>query len=294
MEEAPANKVITDWKGIISFLFITFTITYGIEGILILSGVSLLIKGLGQYMVAVVMWIPALATILTIKFVTREGFGITNIRFGGWRPYVKAGLIIPACFLLIYGLTWILGLGQPDWTLKHFRSLFADASVKAPDMPSPIIVWPAIFLVSLIVGPFVNSVFAFGEELGWRGYLLPKLLPLGKFRAYLLIGIIWGFWHLPLVLAGFMYPGHSLAGALMFTVLTTVLGIYINEVTLRHGSSFLAGWVHGIINTQRLGMLALLFPNVDPWLGGFSGALGIGVWLILGIWEMRRNTVSHN
>jgi hypothetical protein len=88
---------------------------------------------------------------------------------------------------------------------------------------------------------------------------------------------------------GFMYPGNPFAGVLMFVTLTTVFGIYMNELTLRHNSSILAGWIHGVFNTQRLGMWVLLFPNVNPWLGGFSGVLGIGIWLILGIWETRRS-----
>ena len=157
-------------------------------------------------------------------------------------------------------------------------------------MPSPRVIWPVLFLASVFVAPFVNSVFAFGEELGWRGYLLPKLLPLGKFRAYVLLGIIWGAWHWPLVFVGFMFPDHPFAGVLMFTALTTVFGIYMNELTLRHDSTILASWIHGVFNAQRLGIWALLFPKVNPWLGGVSGMVGIGVWSILALWESRRST----
>lgn len=283
------NNVMIDRKGITAFTVITFVITYTIEGALFLSGAPLMLKGLGQYVVAVVMWVPALATVLTIKYVTHEGFDLANIRFGGWRPYVSVGLLVPTCFILIYGLTWMLGLGEPDWTLQHFKDLFARAGAEVPSIPPPLVIWPALFAVSVLIVPFINGVFAFGEELGWRGYLLPKLLPLGKFWAYALLGIIWGLWHLPLVLVGFMYPEAPLAGVLMFTTLTTVFGIYINELTLRYRSSILAGWAHGVFNTQRLGVWALLFPNVNPWLGGFSGILGIGIWFLLGLWEYRRS-----
>ena len=279
-----------DRKGIAAFLLITFVVTYAIEGALILYGVSPLAKGLGQYTIAVVMWVPALATFLTVRFVTREGFRSTNIRFGEWRGYVKVGLVVPACFVLVYGLTWLLGLGRPDWTLEHFRSMFVAAGMEAPVIPSPVVIWPVFFMVSILVAPFINSVFGFGEEVGWRGYLLPKLLPLGKFWAYGALGIIWGAWHWPLVLVGFMYPGHTFAGLIMFTALTTVFGSYINELTLRHRSSILAGWIHGVFNTQRLGVWAALFPDVDPWLGGFSGIIGVSTWLILGAWECRHRT----
>ena len=52
-----------------------------------------------------------------------------------------------------------------------------------------------------------NVLFTFGEEYGWRGYLLPRLLPLSEIRATLLVALIWGPWHVPLLLAGLNYPG---------------------------------------------------------------------------------------
>lgn len=289
MNDIPSQDVKIDWKGITAFLLITFVMTYTIEGAIILSGVSPLIKGLGQYTVLAVMWVPALATFLTVKFITHEGFAKTNIRFGSWKPYLQVGLIFPVCFIMIYGLSWLLGLGQPDWTMEHFKSQFIMYGQEVPSIPSPFVIWPAIFLFSILIGPFFNSIFGFAEELGWRGYLLPKLMPLGKLKAYLLVGLIWGAWHWPLVLVGFMYPGYPIAGVIMFTAMTTVLGIYMNEMTLRQRSSILAGWIHGVFNTQRLGIWGILFPTINPLLGGFSGIIGIGVWFILGMWEVRHN-----
>lgn len=278
----------TDWKGLSSYLLVTFVVTYAIEVWLIRGHTSPILKGLGQYVVAAVMWVPALGAVVTMKFVTHEGFGIANIRVGDWRPYVTSAVVLPACFVVIYATTWLLGLGEPDWTLSEFRRQFAAAGLDVPHVPAPALLWPALFLAVCVVAPFVNALFGFGEELGWRGYLLPKLLPLGKVRAYVLLGIAWGLWHAPLVFAGFMYPGHPLSGTLMFIGLTTSLGIYMNELTLRHRSSVLAGWIHGVFNSQRLGVWALLFPVTTPLVGGFSGAIGLVTWLGLGVWEARR------
>ena len=72
-------------------------------------------------------WEAALATVLTIKFVTREGFAITNFRLGSWRPYVKVALVVPATFALIYGITWLLGLGHPVARQQTSACLFRDA-----------------------------------------------------------------------------------------------------------------------------------------------------------------------
>jgi hypothetical protein len=285
------EKTPFDRRGIFSFLAITFVVTYAIEGALILGGFRIVpgATSWGQYVILAVMWVPGAAAVLTVKLVTREGFGALGLRFGSWRPYAAAGLIVPACFLVIYSLTWLLGLGQADWKLASFLDQIAKQSAgEMPPMPSPFLIWPAIFFATLVVAPFFNGLFGFGEELGWRGFLLPKLMPLGKPRAYGLLGLIWGLWHLPLVLVGFTYPGHPLLGVLMFVGLTSTFGIYVNELALRHRSSILAGWAHGVFNSQKLGAWALLFPGVNPLLGGYAGVLGVGVWLALGLFEARR------
>ncbi|MGD1049260.1 MAG: CPBP family intramembrane glutamic endopeptidase, partial [Candidatus Krumholzibacteriaceae bacterium] len=265
-----------DRRGVFSFLTITFVITYAIEGALILSGfrITRLPAMYGQLVVAAVMWVPALATVLTIRFITREGFAIANIRVGSLRPYFASALIVPLCFVIIYGLTWLLGLGRPQWDLgQYIATLHPAGGAGIPHMPSPALVLPALFVVTLVAAPFINGLFGFGEELGWRGYLLPKLMVLGKPRAYTLLGIIWALWHMPLILIGFTYPGHPVLGIVVFMALTITLGIYINELTLRHRSSILAGWIHGVFNSQKLGVWAVLFPAMNPLIGGFAGVV---------------------
>jgi len=103
--------------------------------------------------------------------VTREGFGVANLRLGSWKPYLATALLVPGGFALIYDLTWLFRLGAPDWQLKGFQAFLAAHGAR-PLPPSQFL--PLILLVSLLLAPFVNSLFGFGEELGWRGYLLPK------------------------------------------------------------------------------------------------------------------------
>ncbi len=279
-----------DRKGVSAFLIITFTLTYLIEGALIWAGFRIDEQPavLGQLAIVGVMWTPALATVLTVKLVTREGFAGTNLRFGSWRPYVKTGLVIPAAFALIYALTWLLGLGAPDWRLIQFQAQMEAMGADLSQMPPPARILPITLLTTLLFTPFINSAVAFGEELGWRGYLLPKLMPLGKAKAYLLLGVIWGLWHAPLVLIGFNYPGYPFLGLLWMVGLMTALGSYINELTLRHRSTFLAAWMHGVFNSQGYGVWRLLFPAVNPLWGGMTGLIAILVWSALGIREIKR------
>ena len=145
------SHTMVDRKGIVSFLVITFGITYAIEGMLILAGfrIAEIPPLYGQFIIAGVMWVPALATVLTIKLITREGFDITGFRIGALRPYLTSALVVPACFIATYALTWLLGLGQPDWQMADFRSLLASTGVDTSTIPSPGLVLPAVMRLRL-------------------------------------------------------------------------------------------------------------------------------------------------
>ncbi len=284
-------------KGITAFLLITFGITYLAEGILILSGfrITSLPAAFGQYVILGVMWVPAVAAWITTRFITHEKVSSLHLRFGpSWKPYLATALLIPLAFILTYLLTWLLGIGRPDWQLVSFFSLFVGTGVDMSTAPSPALLLTALFFISLVPGPFFNSIFGFGEELGWRGFLLPRLMlrlkdqPMGKAKAYLLLGAIWGLWHAPLIAIGFKYPGSPILGILFMMLLTTALGFYINELTLHYKSAILAGWIHGVFNSQAYGILpALLFPTINPFLGGNTGIVGLVVLTLLGFGTMQ-------
>ena len=278
-------------KGIISFLLITFGITYLMEGILILSGfrVTLVPAVIGQYTLMIAMWVPALATFITTRFITKEKLSSTLLSFGpSVKPYIFSALVIPVVFIITYLLTWALGLGKPDWQLASFFELIASTGADMSTAPSPSLILLLLFVISLFAAPFINSLAAFGEEWGWRGYLLPRLMPLGKWKAYLIVGIVWGLWHAPMVAVGFNYPGTPILGIVMMVLLTSALGIFINEMTLHYQSAVLAGWIHGVFNSQAYGIWRmLLFAGTDPVLGGITGLVGIAVIAFMGLITMR-------
>jgi membrane protease YdiL (CAAX protease family) len=106
-------------------------------------------------------------------------------------------------------------------------SVAAGLSEFNPDTDKPL--WYVLLLL-LLVGTPVSSVLALGEEYGWRGYLLPKLLPLGEVKASIILALIWAPWHLPLLLAGLNYLGKDPLAVLVFM---TAIGIGLSLLFTR-------------------------------------------------------------
>jgi membrane protease YdiL (CAAX protease family) len=107
-----------------------------------------------------------------------------------------------------------------------------------------------VALLSLPLQALFLTPFAFGEEWGWRGYLLPQLLPLGQWRALLISGAIWGFWHAPLILLGFNYPEHLVLGVLLMAIYCVIVGTILGWTQLATGSIWPAVLGHASINAS--------------------------------------------
>ncbi|QGY41782.1 CPBP family intramembrane metalloprotease [Pseudodesulfovibrio cashew] len=263
------------------YLALTFAATFALEGWLILRGVRFDgdVLGAGQSLwLMAVMWIPGLSALVVTRFV--EGSPLKaglSLRIGPLAPYLLTVVLTPLAFAAMYGLTWALGLSSPDPSLTVLAAHTGGEEILTPD-----IVFKLLLPMSIFLGPLINFIFGLGEEIGWRGFLLPRLMVLGKVRAHLLLGVIWGLWHAPLIWAGFNYPGYPVAGMAMMCVLCLAFGLFINEMTLRYDSALLAGFIHAAVNAQGFGIWPWLFPGTDPILGGGAGLTAVLVWILIG------------
>ena len=152
----------------------------------------------------------------------------------------------------------------------------------------------SIQLARLSVLDFVLVILVVGEELGWRGYALPKLLEKrSPLIASLIIGVLWGAWHLPtFFIAGtpqFRQP------IIAFLVLTTAYSILLSWLFLHTGGSvLLATLFHGAINIFQGFFLA----GVDPasrywWLALSYGTAALALAAVLGFSLSRRRPAGH-
>ncbi len=280
-----------NWTALAWFLGITFGVTYALEFAMVAAGLrfeSGLTAQFGQYVVAGAMWIPALAAFVTAKVIIKEDTNRFGLRFGALKPYVVWWAAMPATFALIYAISWGLGLATPDFQMKGFFGLLAANGADMSSAPPPGLLILLLFGTSVLAGSVFNTLFALGEEIGWRGYLLPHLMPLGRPAAYAIGGVIWALWHLPLILAGFTYPGYPVLGLVVFILLVSAINVIENELYLRCGNSTLiAAWFHSLFNSQKLGIWTLIFVGINPLIGGYAGLVGIVIFGIAAIVVVR-------
>ncbi|MBA2284357.1 MAG: CPBP family intramembrane metalloprotease [Ktedonobacteraceae bacterium] len=279
-----AQPKAVDWTGVGLFLLFTFGISWTIWIGLRALDVPFLIR------TSIGMFGPALAAVLT-RLLRREGFADAGLRLrargqrgAGWM-YLAAYLVPP--LLIAAGIGLVLLVGYQHWALsQHIHQL---GIVLQHQLTQRHTTLPANTTINTLVqinlitsvalaftfGIVFNMLFTFGEEFGWRGYLLPRLAPLGGLRAAILVGLIWGFWHAPLIiLDGYNYPGQPWLGVLMMMLFTTLLSVIFAWLRFRSGSVWPSTLAHAAYNAQ-LGFPVLLLSTSNPLLGAPIGLLGL-------------------
>lgn len=214
---------------------------------------------------------PFLAALITSAvFDGGAGVGRMLRRFLIWRVgfgwYLFVLLWPVALSLAVIGIHALLVGEQPDFTRLPFMA-FAP-----PDAPSPWIIVPFLLVQQLLFGS------AMGEEIGWRGYALPRLQARtnSALLASVILGALWGLWHLPLALT----PGDPIYGNFVWVSLGII------------ASAVLYTWVFN--NTRGSLLLALLFhasqaatgvmlpaSGAHPLIGvaiGWAAAIGVVLW----------------
>jgi len=197
-------------KALAVFLGLTFGLTISLTVITRLAGFTLFDTSsmVSQIVVLIAMFAPAISAIITQKFVLRLPLKGLGLKFGPWRMYLKTYGLIILLFTINYVITWLFFL-KPDFTLTSFLNQF-NISVVLP-LSAPIMIL-LLSLLTFVVAPIANLIPSLGEEIGWRGFLLPTLEPLGKARAAVLSGLIWGLWHTPMILLlGFLYGKEAIS-----------------------------------------------------------------------------------
>lgn len=268
---------------VLLFVLIALGGTWGIEYHLISQGIRFdtdIVRYTPLPWLFATMWMPTVAALLVSLVVERaspmEVMRSLSMRIGSLGPYLLIVLLAPVIYAAMYGLSWAFGLTAPDLALS---TLPAQGYEEITSETILTVMLP----LSAAIGPFMHFPFALGEEIGWRGFLLNRLMPLGKRVAYPVVALVWGLWHAPLIWVGFNYPNHPVAGIALMCVMTFAFGLFLNELFLGYRSTILAAFIHAAFNAQGFGIWIWLFPGVNPLLGGGTGLVAVLVWGVTGI-----------
>lgn len=284
-------------KRIFIYLAVTFLLTYGYCFAIIYplaNGENLLgiPAAATQFLVAAGMFFPAIGVLLT-RLITKEGFKNCWLR-----PNFKGNI---KTYLLAYfgpGILTVLGIllyfviykENFDPNCSYLMATLEAAGTTADQLPVPLHVLLIIQgIEALFIGPILNFFTCFGEEWGWRGYLLPKMSEKFSLIPMLLInGVIWGLWHAPLTAIGHNYgmgySGFPFTGILMMCLFCTVLGVFFSYISLKTKSCIPAVLGHGAVNSFSAIGIYFTKDGGNPFIGPApTGIIGMIPFIIVGI-----------
>ena len=286
------NTERVDVRGAVSFVALAYLPAWLLTLPMWLTGEGLS-WAWSPLVLVLMMFMPAVAAFVVNKWISpRPGWlratGVTNE--GGvrrwWGYLLLAWLAPPLVMVLALVVGYLLGVYQADWTgFSGLAEQMRSGVVGAPQGPA----WPLALtqIGQVFLLGWLNVVPAFGEEWGWRGYLVPALLPLGQPGAMLTTGVLWGLWHAPVLVLGYNYPNVPVVVSFLMMVCFCVLvGVLLSWLRLASGSVWPAVVAHAFLNASA--GLSLVFgaaghpaDNVSAGLLGWTGWLVLAVLILL-------------
>jgi membrane protease YdiL (CAAX protease family) len=244
------------------FLVATFAITGAIQALIAVRGGPL--EG-HVLLVLAMMWTPGLVS-LACRLAMREGIADVSFRLGRRpaRSYLVAWLMPVAVGLLAYGPAWASGL-------ETFEA--PSGSSFGLDGTSGPLRFAVTVGIVLTLGTALSAISALGEEIGWRGYMLTRLIEARVPHPVLASGVIWGLWHVPLILSGQYAAGpYPLLSASMFMISIVAGAVVAADVRLRSGSVWPAVLFHSAWN-------AVIQGAFDVFTRGGGASTTTSIWI---------------
>lgn len=268
----------------VQFAVLTCSMSWAVAGIAILLGLREA-KGLIYTIFAsAYMFLPSVCTVILQKLHKEKPFSNVNISFRLNWWFLVAGLTPVVCVFAAFGINLLFPNVSFSANYEGLLSILPEDQMEIAKQQLskfPPVVFLLIQIInSLIAGYTINAIFAFGEELGWRGYLLKELNHKKLLPVSLIIGTVWGLWHFPLILIGHNYPKHPVAGTgmmVIFCILLTPIMIYI---VIKSKSVITAALFHGTLNASA-GIHFLFLVGGDDLTNGITGLAGFLALLLM-------------
>ena len=237
------NQVENRIKPIALFLLITFLLSSIFYYLIIDAGT--LAAGGGIYVLGL-MWCPGIAALFTLVILKR------SLKELGWKwgktKYQIQSYFIPIIYALVaYLIIW--GLGWGKFYNEEFVTVISN-SLGLKELDDTLII--AIYVLQeAIIGILLGAIFALGEEIGWRGFLTPELYKTQGFtKTSLITGLVWGIWHLPILLFADYNSGTPVWYAMScFIVLVIGISFIYTWMRMKTGSLWTAVLLHASHNS---------------------------------------------
>ena len=239
---------------------------------------------------AVAMWGPGIAAIITTLFIAKMPFSSLRLNTLGPKRFYLWAWLLPVALTILGGVfTVLFGIAKLDLNFTVMRTALESAPGGSEIPVNVVVLSQSLFAITL--APLINMLFTMGEELGWRGFLLPRLLPLGQWQAALWSGVIWGVWHAPVIIQGHNYPGYPVLGVFMMILFCILLGTIIAWLYINTKSPWVAALAHGSVNAIA-GLPVLFFaPGFNIAFGGTLAAptawIGMALFIAWLAWTKR-------
>jgi len=234
--------------GIATYLVLAFGLSYaGQIAIWLVGGIDGPLFGI---IAPVIMFTPAVAAFFGCR---SSGQPFLRLLTGfGHISYVVAGILVPAVSALAvaYAIHTLFGGEPPPFAIGPGLRL---VEVGPPflvrgEQGLPLFIGNLLATAVLFSG--LAGLLAVGEEIGWRGFLQPRLTTrFGTLTGLTLVGVAWAFWHLPLILQGYVFPASPvLGGIVLFPLMGIGLSLFLGWLRIRSKAIWSAVLAHGSYN----------------------------------------------
>ena len=266
-----SNRAASRW-----FVYFYFLLT----GLYLAGSVVSLIKPDMSAILTSVLLIPNfLGLILLVVIRLKSGRNTlieAGLAGGKARVWFGYGLALVAFFGLQTLLNYIFKLG----TVVDINTAFPQPATGGIPASALFI---SIAMNTVVLGPLLGLIISFGEEYGWRGFLQTELVKLGRVRGILLLGVIWGIWHWPVIWMGYNYPGQPLLGSLFMVLYCIILAYFLAYAVFKSQGIWTAAYLHALNNqTLSFFIMAVVAPTSVIYSFGIGlPALALGAIVVL-------------
>lgn len=210
-----------------------------------------------------------------------KGFGYMLSLFYSW-----AGVSLVLTFVLSYIFpdSFAVFATTSEQLLEQINVISPGTEVGSTDLPlSPLLLIPIGLVSALTGGLTINALFAFGEEVLWRGFIWEKLKEKSDIYITLFTGFFWGLWHAPLILQGYNYgTERAFGGSVLFIIFCISFSFVFVRLMRKTHSTLLASGLHGMFNAFA-GIYLLILVMPDVFIDGAIGIVSIVSMIMVGV-----------